>query len=132
MTIPDDGKIPKPRNGIQRIKNAFFYSLHGLGHAIAHETAFRQEIILSCFLLPAALILPVSPVLKLLLIADNLAVLITELLNSAVESLTDKICPGFDLFARHAKDMGSAAVLLALINLGIGWGFALYSLWNGL
>ncbi|MGE0087210.1 MAG: diacylglycerol kinase [Desulfococcaceae bacterium] len=131
MTIPDDGKIPKPRTGIQRIWNAFFYSADGLRHAFVHEAAFRQEILLSCILLPAALLLPVSPLMKLLLIADNIIVLITELLNSAVESLTDKICSGFDPFAKQAKDMGSAAVLLSLINLGIGWGFALYSVWAG-
>ena len=131
MTIPDDEKIPKPRSGLHRIGNAFFYSADGLRHAFVQEAAFRQEILLSCLLLPAALLLPLSPVLKLVLIADNFLVLITELLNSAVESLTDKICSGFDPFAKQAKDMGSAAVLLSLINLGLGWGFALYSLWAG-
>ncbi len=131
MTIPDDHRIPKPRTGIQRIGKAFFYSLDGLKHAIVHEAAFRQEVLLSCILLPAALMLPVSPLMKLVLIADNIAVLVTELLNSAVESLTDKVCPRFDPFAKQAKDMGSAAVLLSLLNLCIGWGFALYSLWTG-
>ncbi len=131
MSIPDDQRIPKPRTGAQRIWNAFFYSVDGLRHGIVHEAAFRQEMLLSCILIPAALLVPVSPLLKLLLIADNMAVLITELLNSAVESLADRICPQFDSFAKQAKDMGSAAVLLSLINLGIGWGFALYSIWAG-
>jgi diacylglycerol kinase (ATP) len=121
-------KIPGPATGIRRIWNAFFYSLEGLKHGIKNEAAVRQETILSCILIPAALLLPVSPTLKLILILCNISVIITELLNSAVECVVDKVCQDYDPLAKQAKDMGSAAVMLSICCLCLSWVFALFQL----
>ncbi|GBC60808.1 diacylglycerol kinase [Desulfonema ishimotonii] len=124
----DKKEIPPGRSGLGRIRNALFYSLDGLRHGIRNEPAIRQEALLSCILIPGALLLPFPAIYKLILIITNTGVLITELLNSAIESVVDKVCPEYDPLAKQAKDMGSAAVLLSLILLTLSWLFALHSL----
>jgi len=101
--------------------NALFYSLSGLALAYRHESAFRQEIVLAAVLLPIACLLPVSTVEHVLLVGSVLFVLVVELLNSSVEAAIDRI--GFDThrLSKRAKDLGSAAVLLALALLLITW-----------
>ena len=121
-------KIPEPKTGITRIYNAFFYSIDGLKHGINNEAAIRQEVLLSCIFIPAALLIPVSSFLKLILIICNLMVIITELLNSGIECLVDKVWPEYDPLAKQAKDMGSAAVLLSLVCLILTWLFALHKI----
>lgn len=121
-------KIPKPKTGIQRIFAAFFYSVDGLKHGIINEAAVRQEVMLACVLIPAAILIPVSAILKLLLIICNIFVIITELLNSGIECVVDKVCPDYDPLAKQAKDMGSAAVLLSIICLVLCWLFAFYEI----
>jgi len=93
------------------------YSLSGLALAYRHESAFRQEIALALVLIPVACVLPVDAVERVLLIASVLLVLIVELLNSSVEAAIDRI--GFDThrLSKRAKDLGSAAVLMALAAL---------------
>ena len=122
IPAPDSLESPhKGRRGIRRLVNAFFYSLSGLALAFRHESAFRQEIVLALVLVPAALLLPVVPVERVLLIGAVLLVLIVELLNSSVEAAIDRI--GFDThrLSKRAKDLGSAAVLLALGLLLLTW-----------
>lgn len=111
----------KGRRGIRRLVNAFFYSLSGLMLAFRHESAFRQEIVLALVLIPAAMMLQVGAVERVLLIGSVLLVLIVELLNSSVEAAIDRI--GFDThrLSKRAKDLGSAAVLLALGVLTLTW-----------
>ncbi len=121
-------KIPGPATGPKRIWNAFFYSLEGLKHGIKNEASIRQETILACILIPAALLLKISLTLKLILILCSISVIITELLNSAVECVVDKVCQDYDLLAKQAKDMGSAAVMLSICCLCLSWGFALLQL----
>ena len=122
IPAPDSLESPhKGRRGIRRLVNAFIYSLSGLALAFRHESAFRQEIVLALVLVPAALLLPVFPVERVLLIGAVLLVLIVELLNSSVEAAIDRI--GFDThrLSKRAKDLGSAAVLLALGLLLLTW-----------
>lgn len=117
----------KGKTGIQRIWNAFFYSLDGLAAAFRHEDAFRQEILLALTLIPIALYMPVSGTGKGLMVASILLVLITELLNSAVEAVTDRISLEDHMLAKRAKDMGSAAVMLSLVNVPIVWLLVIFS-----
>jgi len=101
------------------------YSMAGLKHALRHETAFRQEAMLACVAIPASLLLPVGPSMRLLLVLAMLSVLVVELLNSALESLADLASLDFHTLVRQAKDMGSAAVLLSMIGLAAVWVTAL-------
>jgi diacylglycerol kinase (ATP) len=116
------------KTGIARIFAAFSYSADGLGAAFRHEAAFRQELALYVLLLPLLYLLPVSLPLKCLLFSANTLVLIVELLNSAVESVVDLVSPDYNIYAKRAKDMGSAAVLLSLILAAGLWASALGSL----
>lgn len=115
------GNALKGKTGLRRIRNAFFYSMEGLAAAIRHENAFRQEVLLAAALIPFALWLNVSGVGKALMIASVLLVLIVELLNSAVEATVDRISPEKHPLAKRAKDIGSAAVFVALVNALVVW-----------
>jgi diacylglycerol kinase (ATP) len=113
------------KKGLSRLLAACGYSISGLYAFYRNETAFRQEALLFAVLLPVLLILPVSGVMKALLLLVNALVLIVELLNSALEAIVDKVSPEFDELARRAKDMGSAAVLLCLLVAAATWATAL-------
>ena len=116
----------KGKTGLKRVWNAFFYSIDGLRAAFRHEDAFRQEFFLAVVLIPAALFTPAAGTGKALMIAAVLLVLIVELLNSAVEAAVDRISLENHALAKRAKDIGSAAVLLALINVPVVWGLVLF------
>lgn len=109
-----------------RITRAFGFSLAGLRAAYRKESAFRQELILTIVLVPLGLWLGQNGVERTLLIGSILLVLIVELLNSAIEATVDRGGKDWDKLAGRAKDMGSAAVLIALLLLGLTWGFILY------
>jgi diacylglycerol kinase (ATP) len=115
----------KGKTGIRRIVNAFFNSLAGLRAAWHHESAFRQEIALACVLLPVAFAVPMPGVERALLAATVLLVLVVELLNSGVEAAIDRISLDHHPLSGRAKDIGSAAVLVALVLLGVVWGCVL-------
>ncbi len=118
----DDGQSPfKSRSGLRRILNALGYSLAGLAAAWRHEHAFRQEAWLALLLLPVALVLPASGTGKALMAGSVLLVLVVELLNSAIESVVDRVSLEHHPLARRAKDLGSAAVMLALVNVAVVW-----------
>lgn len=116
----------KGKTGFRRVLNAFYYSADGLRAALRHEDAFRQETALAVLLMPAALFMPVSGTGKALMIASVLLVLIVELLNSAVEATVDRVSLENHALAKRAKDMGSAAVMLAMFNVLIVWGLTLF------
>lgn len=116
----------KGKTGLKRARSAFFYSMAGLRAALRHEDAFRQEVFLAVLLIPAAFFTPATGTGKALLIAAVLLVLIVELLNSAVEAAVDRISLENHVLAKRAKDIGSAAVLLALINVPVVWGLVLF------
>lgn len=115
----------KGKTGLRRIINAAFYSLEGLRAAFRHEDAFRQEVFLAAILLPLAFYIDVSGVERALMIFSILLVLIVELLNSAVEAAVDRISLENHALAKRAKDIGSAAVLISLVNVAATWGCTL-------
>jgi diacylglycerol kinase (ATP) len=111
----------KSRSPFTRLWNAVFYSLDGLSAAFRHEGAFRAEVLMALILIPIGLHAPVSGQSKALMVASVLLVLIVELLNSAIEAVTDRVSLEDHVLAKRAKDMGSAAVMLALINVPLVW-----------
>ncbi len=111
----------KGRTGIDRILHAVVNSWSGLRLAYAGESAFRQEIWLSALMLPAAFWLGRDWLQVALLAGSVLLVLIVELLNSAVESAVDRISLDDHDLAKRAKDIGSAAVMLALVTVAVTW-----------
>jgi len=115
----------KGKTGLRRLWNAFGYSLAGFRAAYTHEKAFRQEALLAAILIPLALWLPASNPGKALMIASVLMVIIVELLNSAIEATVDRISLDSHDLAKRAKDIGSAAVLVSLVNLIVVWGLVL-------
>ena len=116
----------KGKTGIRRIWNAFGYSLAGLRAAYKHEDAFRQECWLALLLIPLSLALPASGTGHALMIACVLLVLIVELLNSAIEAAVDRVSLENHRLSARAKDIGSAAVLVSLLNVLVVWGLALF------
>lgn len=115
----------KGATGLRRIANALGYSLQGVGSALRHERAFRQEALLAAILVPVALACDVGGPGKAMMIASVLLVLIVELLNSAIESVVDRISLDRHLLSKRAKDFGSAAVFLALVNVVVVWALVL-------
>jgi diacylglycerol kinase (ATP) len=116
----------KGKTGLRRIWNAFFYTFDGLQAAFRNEDAFRQETMLAGVLVPLAFFLPATGVGKALMIASVLLVLIVELLNSAVEATVDRISLENHQLAKRAKDLGSAAVFMSLMNVPLVWGLVLF------
>ena len=115
----------KGQTGLRRIWNAFSYSLSGLHAAYLNEDAFRQESLLAAVMIPVALVLPLTGIGKALMIGSVLLVLIVELLNSAIEAAIDRISLDRHRLSKRAKDIGSAAVLIALINVLTTWSLVL-------
>jgi diacylglycerol kinase (ATP) len=114
------------QHGIGRIWHATLYSLAGIRAAWKHEAAFRQEVLLSAMLAPAAFWIGSSTVERLMLLGSCLIVLITELLNSAVEAAIDRISDDKHRLSARAKDLGSAAVFISLWLALITWGLIGY------
>jgi diacylglycerol kinase (ATP) len=121
----DDVNPQKSRTGINRILHATGYSLQGL-RAGWGETAFRQEAVGSCLLLPLAFWVGRSWLEVAVLVTVVVLVLITELLNTGIETAIDRIGPEWHDLSKRAKDMGSAAVLLSLLLCAGVWLAALY------
>lgn len=117
----------KGKTGVRRLINAFGYSMDGFRAAYQHEDAFRQEVWLALVLIPLALIIESYSVHRVLMIGSVLLVMIVELLNSAVEAVVDRVSIERHALAKRAKDIGSAAVLLALINLVMVWSLILFA-----
>ncbi len=115
----------KGKTGIRRLINAFGYSLAGFCAAFKHEDAFRQEVLLALVLIPLAFYLGKNPVEWALMIGSVLLVLIDELLNSAIEAAVDHTSLDRHPLAKQAKDIGSAAVFIALMIAAAVWGLIL-------
>jgi diacylglycerol kinase (ATP) len=120
----------KARDGWNRIVLATGYSLAGLGAAWRHESAFRQECLLALVLWPVAMWLGRSWVETALLAGSVMLVLIVELLNSAIEAAVDRVSPDLHPLSKRAKDLGSAAVMLAIVTCALLWASALWRLWS--
>lgn len=115
----------KGTRGIKRLINATRYSMNGFCSAWQNEAAFRQELLLTIVLTPAAFLLTADPIERLLLIGSLLLILIVELLNSAIESIVDRVGIDHHELSGRAKDMGSAAVFLTLLLATITWALIL-------
>ena len=102
------------KKGLVRIFNAYKYSMKGFKAGIENEAAIRQELVLAAIMTVAAFFIFNSAVELVLLIVTPWIVVITELLNSAVEAVVDRIGPEFHELSGRAKDLGSAAVFVAL------------------
>lgn len=111
----------KGKKGLRRLINATRYSWQGIRAGFEHEAAFREECLLALVLIPVALLLPVTLLEKVILINSVLFLLLVEILNSAVEAVVDRIGMEIHPLAGRAKDMGSAAVLFALVMGAVAW-----------
>ena len=115
----------KGKTGLRRILNAVGYSWAGLTAALKHENAFQQEVLLALVMLPLALFLGDSGIERALMMGAVLLVLIVELLNSALEAAVDRISLEHHHLIKRAKEMGSAAVMIALLNVVVIWALIL-------
>ena len=124
--VPPHESPYKGKTGFRRILNALFYSFAGLRAAYRHEDAFRQEAWLALVLVPLALLLPAGGIGHALMIGSVLLVLLVELINSAIEAAIDRISLENHRLSKRAKDIGSAAVLVALINVVATWSLVMF------
>jgi len=111
----------KGKTGLRRLVNAFGYSIAGTLAAFKHEDAFRQEVILTAILTPAAIYYGETAIDQALMIGSLLLIIIVELLNSSIEATVDRISVKHHKLAKRAKDIGSAAVFFSLINAAAIW-----------
>lgn len=114
-------------NFVGRLVNATGYSLAGLRAAFQNEAAFRQEVAMAAVLVPLAFLVGRNAVEISLLVGVLLLVLIVELINSAIETLVDRVGLELHDLSGRAKDMGSAAVMLSLAFMALVWGLILFS-----
>ena len=112
--------------GIRRLIKAFWYSLAGFQAAWKNEDSFRQEVILAIFVIPLGLWLGITWTQKALLISVYLIIPLIELINTAIESLVDRMGPEHHPLSGRAKDLGSAAVFLSICITIIVWGIIAY------
>ena len=120
---------PKPY-GIARLKNAFSYSIKGLQLAWQHEEAFRLEIYILVFGIPLAGLIGNNLTDYVLLIGSLLLLIIIELVNSAIETICDKISIANDELVGRSKDFGAAAVFVAIIGMLGTWAIILTKNWS--
>ena len=121
-----DYKKFKGKQGIARLINALGYSRDGLAAAWKNEAAFREEVLLAAIAIPLARFLGETGVDRALMVGSILLILIVEILNSGLEAIVDKASPEKHELAKQAKDMGSAAVLLSLVNAAVVWACVLW------
>lgn len=116
----------KPARGLKRVINAWGYSIQGLRAGLS-EPAFLEETLLACIMIPAAFWLGQTWLEVSLLVAVVVLVLVTELLNTGIEAAIDRISLDHHPLSKRAKDVGSAAVMLALLLCGGIWAAALFN-----
>lgn len=116
------------KKGLARLIAATCYSYKGCQAAWKHEEAFRQEVLMMLVLAPLALWLGDGVAEKAVLLASVVIVVVVELLNSAIEAITDRVSMEYHQLSGRAKDMGSAAVFLSLILMAVIWGIKIWSL----
>lgn len=97
------------------------FSLDGLCSAVRKERAFRHELLLGAIHISAVFYFDLSLAVRLVLIASYVFLLCSELLNSAIESVVDKVSPEWDALAKRAKDCGSAASFVAIVGMIALW-----------
>ena len=124
----DTGEVVR-RTGLRRLLFTLVNSEKGLHFLLRKEEAFQLEALLACVLIPVAILLPVSPVERVLLIGAVFTVLIVEVLNTSIEVLTDRVSLDRHELSGLAKDLGSLAVTLSLLLWAIVWGVIVPKYW---
>ena len=124
----DTGEVVR-RTGLRRLLFTLVNSGKGLRFLLRKEEAFQLEALLACVLIPVAILLPVSPVERVLLIGAVFTVLIVEVLNTSIEVLTDRVSLDRHELSGLAKDLGSLAVTLSLLLWVIVWGVIVPKYW---
>jgi diacylglycerol kinase (ATP) len=119
---------PPKKIGIARILAACTYSMDGIRCTFSTEAAFRQEAFIVAIVSAVLLFLPLSHEWKGLLFFATTAVLVVELLNSAIESVVDLVSSDYHILAKRAKDIGSAAVFVSIAFAVILWSGAVLSI----
>jgi diacylglycerol kinase (ATP) len=117
----------KSKGGLKRVVSAFKYSVDGFKTAWQHEHAFRQELMVAVPATVVALLLKISAFQKLALIAVLGLVLLVELLNAAIEAVVDRVSLERHPLSKAAKDLGSAAVAMAIMMAAATWAVVLYN-----
>jgi diacylglycerol kinase (ATP) len=112
--------------GPKQMYRALIWSLKGMRAGWQHEASFRLEVYLAIILFPLGLWIGHGGLEKAMMCGSILLVLSTELLNSAIEAIVDKVSPEFHELAGRAKDMGSAAVFLLMVNVVLCWTLVLW------
>ncbi len=121
------GQVNKEKHsGIGHLFYATRWSLAGFRAAFRDETAFRQEVYLSIVLVPLAFWLGKNAIEWVFLVGSLVLVLITELLNTAVEAAVDRIGEEAHALSKKAKDVGSAAVMLSILNAVLVWALIVF------
>lgn len=114
--------------GIKRILKAFVYSYDGFIASFKSEAALRQDIIICAILFIVALFLPLDVISQLLMISSLIFIILMELVNTAIETVVDRIGDEYHILSKKAKDIGSLLVLIAFINATLIWGVLLIRL----
>lgn len=109
------------KKGFKRLLNAFFYSIAGFKAAWKNEEAFRQEIIAGIIFIPAGFFIGETGTQKAILVGSYIVIPLVELLNSAIESVVDRIGTERNELSGRAKDIGSAAVFISICIAAISW-----------
>lgn len=115
----------KGKTGVKRVLNALGYSLDGLSAGWVNEAAFRQVTLLALLGIPLSFVLSMPAWAHAIVVGSHLASMIVELLNSAIEAAVDHTSLAKHDLAKRAKDLGSAAQLVCLVNLAAMWALAL-------
>lgn len=123
LTVADGNR--QLLRGPGQIWKALRWSLQGLAACWRHESSFRLEVALLIVLVPAGLYFGQTPVEQVLLISSLLAVIGLEVVNSALEAAVDRFGPERNELVGRAKDMGSAAVFVFMLNVVLVWGLLL-------
>jgi diacylglycerol kinase (ATP) len=119
-------KVPDKATGLTRILRAFGYSFDGLKATFKSEAAFRQELLACVILAPVALYYGPGGIAKAVMIGSLFIVLVTEIINSAIEAVVNRHGTEWNIHAKLAKDAGSAAVFVACCNVGVVWLLCLF------
>ncbi|MEO1867616.1 MAG: diacylglycerol kinase [Methylococcales bacterium] len=115
----------KKLDGFAHFTHAFKWSMAGFKAAFSGEAAFRQEVVFFIVLAPIGVVLGDNGLERALLVGCLLLVLVTELLNTAIESVVDRVGLDYHDLSKRAKDLGSAAVFVALVTVGVVWSLVL-------
>ena len=119
-------QVPERKTGLQRVLRACLYTRDGLVSTFRSEAAFRQELALAVILIPLAIYFGPDKASRAIMVGSVMLVLIIEILNSAIEAVVNRFGPEWNAYSKAAKDGGSAAVFIALVNVAIVWALCIF------